>query len=136
MPYGLGRLVLRIGIEIWQCIAECNIQHIAHMGNRKIPTISGGEPSLDLFEGADLLNTGDDRVIDLHGMNRDDAARALDLFLDRAVRGRVTAVKIIHGKGTGALADLLRNTLSRDKRVKTFKASDRQLGAAMLVVLK
>ena len=41
-------------------------------------------------------------------MMTDEAIGALDLFLDNAVLGKLNEVRIIHGKGTGAVRKAVR----------------------------
>ena len=46
---------------------------------------------------------------------------ALDLFLDNAVLGKLNEVRIIHGKGTGALRAAVQSELRRKKFVRSFR---------------
>lgn len=55
--------------------------------------------------------------IDLRGMYGDDAAIILDKYLDDAKRAGVNSVRIIHGKGTGALRKAVVAFLKADQRV-------------------
>ena len=57
----------------------------------------------------------------------DEALGALDLFLDNAVLGKLNEVRIIHGKGTGAVRKAVREHLKRSRYVKTFRPG-RELG--------
>ena len=54
-------------------------------------------------------------------MMTDEAIGALDLFLDNAVLGKLNEVRIIHGKGTGALRKAVHDILRRNKAVKSFR---------------
>ena len=54
--------------------------------------------------------------MDLRGMMTDEAIGALDLFLDNAVLGKLNEVRIIHGKGTGAVRKAVREHLKRSRR--------------------
>ena len=58
---------------------------------------------------------------DLRGMDSVEAICALELFLDSAMRARVSPVRIIHGKGTGALRAAVHQELKRNKFIKTFR---------------
>ena len=55
--------------------------------------------------------------IDLRGMYGDDAAIILDKYLDDAKRAGANSVRIIHGKGTGALRKAVTAFLKGDPRV-------------------
>lgn len=60
--------------------------------------------------------------LDLRGMESLEAISAVDLFLDSALRGKLETVRIIHGKGTGALRKAVREHLKRSKYVSQFRS--------------
>nr|MBC8365857.1 Smr/MutS family protein [bacterium] len=62
--------------------------------------------------------------LDLRGQAVDEALDELDSFLDAAVLGGYDFVEILHGKGTGALRQAIRERLRRDPRVKGFNLAD------------
>ncbi|MEG2097452.1 MAG: endonuclease MutS2 [Pseudoflavonifractor sp.] len=68
-----------------------------------------------------LRSLGASPEVDLRGMMTDEAIGALDLFLDNAVMGKLNEVRIIHGKGTGAVRKAVREHLKRSKYIKTFR---------------
>ena len=59
--------------------------------------------------------------VDLRGMSSDEAINALDIFIDQALRGHLSTVRIIHGKGTGVLRKAVQQHLKRMKRVKSVR---------------
>ena len=59
--------------------------------------------------------------IDLRGMDAVEAECVLDRYLDEAMRANLSAVRIIHGKGTGTLRAAVQNQLKRNKFVKKFR---------------
>ncbi len=59
--------------------------------------------------------------IDLRGMLGDEAWLAVDKYLDDAVISHFGKVRLIHGKGTGALKAALWQHLKGDRRVKSFR---------------
>jgi len=59
--------------------------------------------------------------IQLLGQTVEEAVSTLDKFLDDAVLAGIQNVRIVHGKGTGALRSAVHQQLKRDKRVKTFR---------------
>ncbi len=61
--------------------------------------------------------------IDVRGMTADEAEQAVLRALDDAVVADLGAVRIIHGKGTGALRERVSQVLSRDTRVVSFHTS-------------
>jgi len=59
--------------------------------------------------------------VDLRGMDTVEAVCALSLFLDSAMRSKVKAVRIIHGKGTGVLRAAVHQELKKNKFIKSFR---------------
>ena len=59
--------------------------------------------------------------LDLRGRNGDEAEAELLLALDGAIAGDLPWLRIIHGKGTGALRARVAEVLQLDYRVKSFR---------------
>jgi DNA mismatch repair protein MutS2 len=59
--------------------------------------------------------------IDLRGKTGDEAWGAVDKYFDEAAIAGFHTVRLIHGKGTGALKAALWGYLKRDRRVSTFR---------------
>ena len=59
--------------------------------------------------------------IDLRGMTGDEAWLAVDKYFDEATLANVRTVRLIHGKGTGALKAALWKFLKVDKRISNFR---------------
>ena len=59
--------------------------------------------------------------IDVRGMIGDDAWFVVDKYLDDAVLMGIPSVRIIHGKGTGALRSALWKYFKTDSRIKTYR---------------
>ncbi len=59
--------------------------------------------------------------IDIRGMETLEAIPIVERYIDDAYLGRLESVRIIHGKGTGALRQTVHDTLRRHKRVKGFR---------------
>jgi DNA mismatch repair protein MutS2 len=66
--------------------------------------------------------------LDLRGLRRDEAAEALDRYLNDAYLGGLRSVRIVHGKGTGAVRAAVREQLSRHPLVSRFAAADAREG--------
>lgn len=58
--------------------------------------------------------------LNLRGLTVEEALLAVDDYLEEARATATTPVRLLHGKGTGALRNALRNALRRDKRVESF----------------
>ena len=59
--------------------------------------------------------------LDLRGMYGDDAWFATDKYLDEAILAGIRVVRLIHGKGTGALRAALWRYMKWDKRISSFR---------------
>lgn len=59
--------------------------------------------------------------IDLRGMMGDEAWLKVDKYLDEATLVGYNSVRLIHGKGTGALKKALWEHLRRDSRIKSYR---------------
>ncbi len=59
--------------------------------------------------------------IDLRGLLGDEAWQMVDKYLDDAVVAGFSKVRLIHGKGTGALKNALWKRLKNDRRIATFR---------------
>ena len=75
--------------------------------------------------------------LDLRGIRVEEALERVDAFLDRALLEGVSQVRIIHGKGTGALRQALREHLSRHSMVAFHEPEEDAIGGdgATLVTL-
>lgn len=59
--------------------------------------------------------------INLIGRTTDEAVALLDKYLDDAYLAHISPVRIVHGKGTGALRAAVHNYLKRQKHVKSYR---------------
>ena len=60
--------------------------------------------------------------INLIGLNADEAVIEAEQFVDNAVMTGMTTVYIIHGRGAGILRNAVRDSLKRNKSVKSYRA--------------
>lgn len=74
--------------------------------------------------------------IDVRGMIGDDAWFVVDKYLDDAVLAGIATVRIIHGKGTGALRAALWKYFKTDKRIKSYKHAEYGEGDAGVTVIE
>ena len=73
--------------------------------------------------------------LDVRGEIGDDAIFMVDKFLDDAVMAALPAVRVIHGKGTGALRKALWDYFKRDKRVDSYRLGTFGEGDAGVTVI-
>ena len=78
----------------------------------------GGRPK---HSGREMKLEAHASEVDLRGMDTVEAICALSLYLDSAMRAKVSPVRIIHGKGTGALRAAVHQELKKNKFIKTFR---------------
>jgi len=66
--------------------------------------------------------------LDLRGLRRDEAADTLDRYLNDAYLAGLPAVRVVHGKGSGAVRAAVREQLGGHPLVKTFAPADPRQG--------
>ena len=74
--------------------------------------------------------------LNLLGMTTDEALNALDKYLDDARMSHLSSVRIVHGKGTGALRKAVHNYLRRQKWVKSYRLGDFGEGDAGVTIVQ
>ncbi|MCD7725364.1 MAG: endonuclease MutS2 [Clostridiales bacterium] len=62
--------------------------------------------------------------INLLGKTVDEALAELDKYLDDAYLAHLPSVRIVHGKGTGALRNAVRNYLRKNKLIKSYRQGE------------
>ena len=72
--------------------------------------------------------------INLLGMTVDEALPALDKYLDDAYLAHLPSVRIVHGKGTGALRNAVQNHLKRIKYVASYRLGEYGEGDAGVTI--
>lgn len=72
--------------------------------------------------------------INLLGKTVDEAIAALDKYLDDAYLAHLPSVRIVHGKGTGALRNAVQNHLRRCKYVKSYRLGELGEGDAGVTI--
>jgi len=68
------------------------------------------------------------RELELRGMTVEEALAELDKYLDDASLAGLEEVRIIHGKGTGALREAVHSFLEEHRAVRSFHLADRTAG--------
>ncbi len=72
------------------------------------------------------MSSGDEAAktlaeLDLHGLTVDEALPQVDQYLYDAYIAEVLSVRLVHGKGTGALRQAVREQLRAHSLVKSFR---------------
>ncbi len=73
--------------------------------------------------------------IDLLGKTVDEAIPLLDKYLDDAYLAHMPSVRVVHGKGTGALRNAVHNHLKRLKYVKEYRLGEYGEGDAGVTIV-
>ncbi len=79
-----------------------------------------------------------DGLLDLHAFRPEDAASVVAEYLEACREAGLREVRIVHGKGTGALRRTVAAVLGRHPLVASFRTADEGAGGwgAMLVTLR
>ena len=105
-------LTLRAGI-MNVTAKESEVYLLPDQQKVKVVTSSG--------QAATLRSASAPSEIDLRGFERFEAVDAAERFIDAAVMAKLEEVRIIHGKGTGALRTAIQEMLKKNKAVKRFR---------------
>ncbi|MBT3338391.1 MAG: endonuclease MutS2 [Anaerolineae bacterium] len=74
--------------------------------------------------------------LDMRGERAEDALDILERYIDQAYVGGMPFVRVIHGKGTGRLRDVVREALQANPYVKSFEEGKPKEGGAGVTVVK
>jgi len=74
--------------------------------------------------------------LDVRGLRADEALESLERYLDSAFLAGLPFVRIIHGKGTGRLREVIRNFLRDNPQIRSFEAGKEQEGGEGVTVVK
>jgi DNA mismatch repair protein MutS2 len=71
--------------------------------------------------GVTLRDAATSSELDIRGMETIEAIPVVERYIDSAVQSKLESVRIIHGKGTGALRTAVQQALRKNKQVKSFR---------------
>ena len=100
-----------------------------------------------VITGGNFIKTGSGKIkiskstsvsteINLLGKTVDEAIMELDKYLDDAYIAHLPSVRIVHGKGTGALRKGVHNYLRRQKHVKSYRLGEFGEGDAGVTIVE
>ena len=98
-------------------------------------TGSASAPKVNEGKVKKTVNTSFKPEIDVRGMIGDDAWFVVDKYIDDAVLMNIPTVRVIHGKGTGALRAALWKYFKSDRRIKSYRHGEYGEGDAGVTVL-
>ena len=112
----------------------------------RLEAISNNQLKKEARKYESLGNTATDEVrqrkltfqseIDVRGMRGDEALQAVMYFIDDAVMVGVASVRILHGTGTGALRQMIRQYLGITHGIRTYRDEHIQFGGAGVTVVE
>ncbi len=85
-----------------------------------------GRSSITLAQPA--LGVGLSGEVNLRGLRVDEALERLDAYLDSALASGLSQVRIVHGKGTGALRNAVWRHLAGNRSIATYSQAPRERG--------
>lgn len=116
--------------------AELASSRQARPAEKKFPTADKAQATLKRArEAAPQEVSAANFRCDVRGMRADDAVREIEQFMDRVFRSGEEAALIIHGHGTGALKQGIREFLQRSPYVRGFRAGDSHEGGDGVTVV-
>ncbi len=113
LPDAKGRLTVQMGIlrsEVNASDLELIPEETATVEGKKVRT------STSSFQKGLTISP----EINLIGKTTDDAIQELDKYIDDAYLARLNKIRIIHGRGTGALKNAVTSFLRRNKHIASF----------------
>ena len=118
LPDGKGNLFVQCGI----IKSKVNIRDLSLSQEEEItiPTRLRSQSSKIKMSKSLSVST----EINLLGMTCDEAISALDKYLDDAYVAHLPSVRIVHGKGTGALRKAVSDHLRRQSYIKSFRLGE------------
>ena len=129
LPDRSGALTVKVGIMK----LKSNLSDLRLIKEEK-PKQKQKRASGGMGDGAKYMNVSTE--LDLRGENIEDSIYILEKFLDDAVLSSLTQVRIIHGKGTGALRQGIHQYLRKQPRVESFALASYGEGDSGVTIVK
>ena len=79
------------------------------------------------------MNVGTE--INLLGKTIDEGLNELDKYLDDAYMAHIPVVRVVHGKGTGALRDAIHRYLKKQRHVESYRLGEFGEGDAGVTIV-
>lgn len=131
LPDAKGNLTVRMGILSSQVnISDLEIiEEVSPYAPKKMNRTSKGKIKM----GKSLSVRPE---INLLGRTVDEAVAELDKYLDDAILAHLNTVRVVHGKGTGALRKGIHEYLRRQKHVKSYHLAEFGEGDAGVTIVE
>jgi len=154
LPDRSGKVSVRCGIlqskvELSDLIllAEDVSGNLLDAGGRPVGSgKQGGSAIKRAFQDADRASSTGSKMdlsrgssvspeLNLLGLTTDDAVYRLDKYLDEARMSHLQSVRIVHGKGTGALRNAVQQYLRKQKWIRSYRLGDFGEGDAGVTIV-
>lgn len=129
LPDAKGNLFVQCGIMRTQT----NVKDLVLMDEPAVTAPSLQRSGMGKIKMSKTLSISAE--ISLLGKTVDEALPALDKYLDDAYLAHLPSVRVVHGKGTGALRNAVHNHLKRLKYVKEFRLGEYGEGDAGVTIV-
>lgn len=130
LPDTKGNLFVQMGIMR----SKVSIRDLVLLDEPIITTPTMAKTSTGKIKMSKSANIGIE--INLLGKTVDEAIAELDKYLDDAYLAHLPSVRVVHGKGTGALRKGIHNYLKRLKYVKSFRLGEFGEGDAGVTIVE
>ena len=128
LPDAKGNLFVQAGILRYQT----NIRDLILVNDDATPAVHNTKTGAGKLKMSKSLSVSPE--INLIGKTVDEALMELDKYLDDAYLAHLKSVRIVHGKGTGALRKAVQGHLKRQKYVKAFHLGEFGAGDAGVTI--
>ena len=130
LPDHKGNLFVQCGIMR----SQANIKDLVFLKeDSATPALSSSKSHTSKVKMSKSLSISPE--INLLGKTVDEALSALDKYLDDAYLAHLSTVRVVHGKGTGALRSAVQNHLKRIKYVKSYRLGEYGEGDAGVTIV-
>ena len=117
-----GARGLLVALEGDRAVVRAGGLLIRAPSERVVPDMAEARETVDAGPRWEVAAADPEPEVDLRGLRADEAERSLVGALDAAAVADLREVRVIHGKGTGALRKRVAEVLGRDARVERFRA--------------
>ena len=133
LPDHKGNLFIQCG----SMRTQANIKNLVFAGTadsaEKSPVLTRKQSSASKMKMSKSYQVSPE--INLLGQTVDEAICQLDKYLDDAYLAHLPTVRVVHGKGTGALRNAVQNHLKRVKYVKSYRLGEYGEGDAGVTIV-
>ena len=130
LPNAKGDLFVQMGILRSQVNIK-DLKLIADTDTASVSAKRGSNSSKIRMSKSSSVST----EINLLGKTTDEAINELDKYLDDAYISHMPSVRVVHGKGTGALRKAVHNYLRKQKHVDSFRLGEFGEGDAGVTIV-